>query len=101
LSLEIWQYLAEHPSINCKENLPYSLFEKIKHLKHRCPLCELPPRDVCKGELCPLKSCTTYTSYFNIWSHFNKEFREVAARGIVDAIQAWEPEETEKERSRI
>lgn len=41
LTLEVWTYLAAHPSINCKLDVPEGLFDRIKNLSSLCPLCEL------------------------------------------------------------
>jgi len=57
LSLEVWRYLAEHPEISSKANLPEPLFDKIKVMMNQCPLCELPPKEFCKGQKCPLNRC--------------------------------------------
>jgi hypothetical protein len=39
LTIEIWAYLAEHPEINDKADLPEELYKEIKRLTCRCPLC--------------------------------------------------------------
>jgi len=104
LSLEVWQYLAEHPKIDDKSHLPDELFEKIKNLLNWCPLCALfKNKTGIWCQKCPLESCKD-GSLYNRW-HWascyaykinHKEsvitIRQKAAQEIVDKIQAWKPE---------
>jgi len=41
LLLGVWRYLAEHPEVRHKQELPENLYDKIKDLAARCPLCEV------------------------------------------------------------
>jgi len=95
LSLEVWRYLAEHPEIREKRNLPQEIYKKIEGLLCSCPLCELlyGCRAVCPK--CPLGRCNE-NSYFYIWANtysYENKARQSAAQKIVAAIEAWEPEE--------
>jgi len=93
LSLEVWRYLAEHPWIRTKEHLPRDLYERIKFMMNLCPLCELSPREICKGPECPLKSCKGISPY-TLWAWAKSdEERKENAQIIVKTIEAWEPEE--------
>jgi hypothetical protein len=100
LSLKVWRYLTEHPEIKHKKNLPDFLWKRIRHLRHACPLCEINYIAFC-CPMCPLKSCDDDDSLFDRWSNSElyasalKEDAETIhrAQGIVDIIQAWEPEE--------
>jgi hypothetical protein len=96
VSLEVWRYLAEHPEIHSKADLPQELFEKIEPLKYECSLCELFKSD-CRG--CPLceadEACTEYYSAFCRWdsNSAGDMTRKEAALRIVEIVSAWEPEE--------
>jgi len=94
ISLEIWQYLADNPEIRDKKDLPKKLYNKIRFMPNKCPLCKefLNDRwDFCPG--CPLRSCiSTRSLYFKWKKGFVKEHWE-AAKKIVEILQAWEPEE--------
>jgi hypothetical protein len=92
VSLEVWQYLAEHPEKCSKYSIPKELLDKVRNFQFACPLCDLFYQNDCDG--CPLHSCNG-GSYFGVWSEFHnpKAKRQVAAQKIVAAIQAWEPEE--------
>jgi hypothetical protein len=93
LSLEVWRYLAEHPEIDEKGNLPVKLYKKIKEFLNECPLCD-HKKILCfkaPGRIeCPLKGCGIH----KMWLYAeNNEDRQAAAQKIVDAIEAWEPKE--------
>jgi hypothetical protein len=95
LSLEVWRYLAEHPEINKKHDLPPHLFEKISDLFNQCPLCDyfythrliiFYGLDCSK---CPLDDCTKDGSTWGKWEgSTDKEERQFYAQKIVDAIEA-------------
>jgi hypothetical protein len=90
VTLEVWEYLAEHPEIVCKKDLPKELFSKIKNLKRACPLCELFLIPNCSG--CPLKQCS-FGSPYDKWSRgITKAARKNNAQKIVEAVRAWELE---------
>lgn len=40
LSLLVWSYLAEFPEIRTKAQLPKAIYDRIRDLYFRCPLCE-------------------------------------------------------------
>jgi hypothetical protein len=90
VSLEVWSYLAEHPNINSKYQLPAELFSKIAYCRCHCPLCEV----VEDCTMCPLypgwNCCVFYTNWV---SAKGDEYRARAANMIVCIIEAWEPEE--------
>jgi hypothetical protein len=87
LSLEVWRYLAEHPEIRDKRNLPPELYEKIKGMSAHCSLCELFKGDCLR---CPLGYCDD-GSFFMKWEYSRtyKSRREVAMK-IVRRIEAWD-----------
>jgi hypothetical protein len=100
LTIEVWTYLAEHPEIECKWDLPDHLWDKICDFTAECPLCELFNvfRNDCPG--CPLNThnvnCYLYGSPFSKWSAAGageEEIRARRAQDIVDIVSAWEPEE--------
>ncbi len=96
LSLEVWRYLAEHPKISRKQNLPKEILNKVRLCIHLCPLCDLFKDNShygCSG--CPLENCQG-ESYYNTWFYAgsdNKKRKENAEK-IVEAIEAWKPEGT-------
>ena len=92
LSLEVWQYLAEHPEIKYKRDLPKAIFSKIEKLENTCPLCELYYDDYSGCPECPLEDCT-YFSLYGRWCYCSKDERQSAAQAIVNKIKAWEPKE--------
>jgi hypothetical protein len=93
LSLEVWRYLAEHPEITHKADLPEYLMKKLYWLKSHCPLCELFMVPKCR--LCPLnlagESCLDQKSLYGKWfnANTNTETRREAAMGIVKIIEEW------------
>jgi len=102
LSLEIWRYMAEHPKIKSKSELPKRLFEKIKSLSEKCPLCEhfhlmnkklyryrKIDKRLCEG--CPLNTDHLFCFLHYHWAiSLTTETRKVAAQKIVDKIEEWE-----------
>jgi len=93
ITLEVWRYLAEHPEITHKYRLPRFLWEQIRSFIFFCPLCELYKDDFAVCPKCPLQYCT-HGSYYDRWCKtYDIHVRKEAAQGIVDTVQAWEPEE--------
>jgi hypothetical protein len=89
ISLEVWRYLAEHPEIRRKENLPDEIYNNIREMVCECPLCVVNACDEC-----PLGFCIWEDSPFYKWSFTtDNKGREEAAREIVRLIEAWKPEE--------
>ena len=93
LSLEVWRFMAEHPETSSKYDLPAELFCKIIWYTAKCPLCELfSSPDGCVG--CPLKFCDGKNALYYKWNQsITEETRKKYAQKIVDAIEAWKPEE--------
>jgi len=97
LSLKVWKYLAKHPEIPDKLDLPYWLHKQITRKLNECPLCEYFNG---KCRFCPLKSCDTSSSLFVKWNiaKNNKDYntavliRRKAAEKIVKKIEAWKVE---------
>lgn len=103
LSLEMWEYLRDHPSIKCKEGLPDTILREVKHLFLRCPLCDLYfkdklVKDQCRN--CPLNKKSndygcmghSFDDFYNNWCNSRKkgvEVRRKAASGIVELIKKW------------
>lgn len=82
LCLEICQYLADHPEIHRKRDLPSELWVKIQSLNHACPLCEIFwGNENCEG--CSLGSCDTVNFLYCQWMKGNTQ-------NIVDTLKAWE-----------
>ena len=105
LTIEVWQYLADHPEIKSKLDLPKELYEKIRPLLSRCPLCEWVFRKnkglmiipmICKKVGCPLalaKHNCNYDpeNYYNQWEQWDStpQQRKEAAQGIVNIVKEW------------
>jgi hypothetical protein len=103
LSLEVWQYLRDHPEISSEFRLPFAIRDKVVDFLYLCPLCALFlgnwPEEGCPG--CPLdiKNCRNRESPYCKWSLTTKRgSRREAAAEIVSIIEAWEPEEAKSER---
>jgi hypothetical protein len=95
LTIEVWSYLAEHPEISDKGELPDTMVNKLLELLDACPLCELFRPLVCRG--CPLKdagdSCHMVGSSWYDWvrsSPMEFKRRSAAAWRIVEITRAWE-----------
>jgi hypothetical protein len=97
ISIAVWTYFAEHPTVDRKSRLPIKLRKAIRFYWNKCPLCDWywfeEPR--CNG--CPLGSCTESGSAFNRWaepSKYNPDntiaIRRRAAEEILAKIEAWE-----------
>ena len=94
LTIEVWTYLAEHPEIEYKSDLPDLLYRKIAGLSCQCPLCEVFSF---QHEKCPLLDCSSPSPY-DRWEYTRvMEVREKAAREIVAIVSAWNPEAEEGE----
>ena len=98
LSLEVWEYLKEHPAIENKIGLPKELYDRIRNMGYQCPLCKLysmnTSSDLCPG--CPLKTCARYSEYSR-WFHSPRghegmNIRREYATKIVEILKAWEPD---------
>jgi hypothetical protein len=100
LTLELWRYLAEHPECYQKDMVPQDIYDKVKALESKCPLCEVfnKPPNYCVS--CPLYKadewCLNDGSAWYRWfrSAFdNPGERKEAANQIVKIVSAWEPED--------
>jgi len=95
LSLEVWRYLAKHPEIENKANLPEKIHLKIHRMEEKCPLCKLYKNNntylICSK--CPLGTCGERSLYHEWRFAESDNQRQKAAQKIVAAIEAWEPGE--------
>ena len=98
LTLEVWVYLAEHPFVFTKRDLPAELFSKIERLRGHCPLCEIFDSDGNNGPCprCPLDKagelCRLPYSAFASWASANTEQgKHLSAEKIVAIVKAWTP----------
>jgi hypothetical protein len=94
LTILMWTYLAEHPKITEKNELPEELYRKIKHLCNECPLCELFLKKGDSCDNCPLRAagnfCSSGNSFYYLWRHAgNPKLRSAAAWGIVNIVKEW------------
>jgi hypothetical protein len=97
ITVEVWDYLAEHPELRRKSDLPPRLWDQICGLANRCALCEVFG-SVCEG--CPLASagerCFVEGTAWERWFYSfpgAADVREAAARRIVELTQAWDARE--------
>jgi hypothetical protein len=94
LTLELWRYLAEHPECYKKNQVPKDLYDRIKRLTYKCPLCSIFWRRGC--DRCPLKNagdqCHVSGSVYDVWSDSGeKAIRKAAAEHIVEIVSTWRP----------
>jgi hypothetical protein len=111
LSLEVWRYLAAHPEITDKHDLPKKLFGKIKNMEGKCPLCEYNFREGKeKCYTCPLFfekegkyiNCDSTLHPYWEWAYArldNEETRKEGATAIVKLLEAALEKENRNEES--
>jgi hypothetical protein len=107
LSLEVWRYLAKHPKIKRKWNLPKELYGKIKNMRSCCPLCEYLRNLFDCTQKCPLcfikdgelKRCGSMLHPYTIWRDGEKETRKEGATAIVQLLKAALKKENRNEKS--
>jgi hypothetical protein len=103
-ALVVWEYLANHPEIKVKYQLPEELFNLIHFDVAYCPLCTLFLDDsdwICPG--CPLdradNNCRSLSKNdWMIWSNneyakfgeYSNEERLEAAERILTIIEQWD-----------
>jgi hypothetical protein len=97
LCLKMWRYLADHPWVVMKNQLPSELWEAVEGMYCHCPLCAVHSVD-CSG--CPLsladENCLDRESVYSRWATSKAcdyETRRESASLIVAIVEAWEPEE--------
>ena len=102
LSIAVWKYLSEHPEIELKEDLPKSLFNKVRFYRAYCPLCALFRDENC--EECPLEphgACRINSPYYawafasspystNMTEDEKKNTKIAAAKLIVEIVTKWD-----------
>ena len=92
ISLVVWRYLAAHPEVRYKHDLPPELYSLVKDMALNCPLCEFflrhaDPLDPCYH--CPLVSCKEGSPYL-CWARSEScGERASYANMIVASIEAW------------
>ena len=98
ISIEVWTYLAEHPEIERKWQLPKELYERIELMIGKCPVCELYGRGgrideagyPCNKE-CPLYGCDREGGLYSKWlKGVSRDIRSKFAHEILDKLKAWE-----------
>jgi hypothetical protein len=93
LSLEVWEYLAAHPSVRSKNALPLELLNKVRGFSYCCPLCAYAFERDKPCEECILSDCEGRETPYQIWRHANEKDANAAAQKIVARIKAWEAAE--------
>jgi hypothetical protein len=96
--VEVWSYLAQHPDIRYKADLPNYLFSKIEHCDNDCPFCDLFYVNNCVR--CPLyaagERCTYGGSAYWLWRYSARDdfaTRARAAKRVAEIAAAWRPKE--------
>jgi hypothetical protein len=93
LSLEVWRYLAKHPDIEERRNMPEELYGKVEAMAYCEPLCEYYGPlscDCCalfirKGRL----SCCEERHPYRKWKFAcSREGRKEGATAIVRLLEA-------------
>lgn len=86
ITIEVWEYLRDHPEIKHKSHIPTELFSKIMELSAYCALCHIHDCDVCPLGDEEEENCKDYYSWY---SSNSKKSRARAARVIVEKVKAW------------
>jgi len=102
LSIEVWEEIVERELLD-KEDLSAQVFNKVKNMPGKCPLCALFNEQItsiewqnnCSG--CPLKEAGQQClksgdeDYYSIWlnSVDTKEQRIEGARNVLRIIKEW------------
>ena len=108
LCLEVWEYLAQHPEVKAKSNLPEGLYLRIRDLVDLCPLCEYFSHGNTGGfkrrrcSDCPLKSCQMKDdTAWNRWNWSTSDRSRInAAEAIVYRVKAWDAEALDKDEAK-
>ena len=96
LSIKIWTYIAEHPEIKQKWELPNDLYDEIALITWQCPLCKIYTYErsdtgISCRKKCPLYRCPSVGSAYIRWhTGVDEIIRREAALEILDKLKAWE-----------
>ena len=104
LTLEMWQYLRDHPERLVKSQLPKEIWDKIKDMSLNCPLCQVFNSDQtgthfyewvpCMG--CPLdaagENCKNLESAYSKWARtwYDPDVKRRTASRIVEIVEGWQ-----------
>jgi hypothetical protein len=102
LTVEVWSYLAKHPSIRAKCDLPSALYDKVRLLRGECPLCalfDLSAEEDCPAcPACPLaragECCSAEGSAYSDWAA--RWSPKKSAERIVEIVSAWKPRQRDR-----
>jgi hypothetical protein len=87
-TLYVWRYLATHPKVKSKRDLPKAMWNELQKYKGMCPLCEYHNGD-CR--CCILYSCKHVDGPYERWRIASTgEERQQAANELVTQVEAWE-----------
>jgi hypothetical protein len=94
-TLYFWRYIAAHPEIKSKADLPMGLWEEIEKYEGCCPLCAYTRdirEDFSRSECsyCILGNCGTGSIYSRWYNAKTNEERQQAANELVAKVEAWE-----------
>jgi hypothetical protein len=93
--LYFWRYIAVHPEIKSKSDLPDEMQRELSKYAYRCPLCEYHS-NCCSadGRMCVLFYCNAGDGLYARWRYAKtNEERQQAANELVARVEAWEVEE--------
>lgn len=91
ICLEVWEYLRDHPEISSKVGLPIKLYDKIKNMFIRCPLCKCLDGCGSDDDRCPISPCCNNgKGIYDKWCESKqKRTRKKYASIIVEKVKAW------------
>lgn len=105
LSLEIWEYLRDHPEVHKKRQLPPYLWSQIELYVDYCPVCEFffsvdrGRKPAC--DLCPIGDCFGVDTRYQQWSKAQTDPERIrGAKGMIELLQEWDIEQY-KEMDRL
>lgn len=105
-SIKVWEYLAEHPDVADKGEIPFEIWTVVENMLNRCPLCEWRnsmryfKRGINFCENCPLAAakerCTSRASAWGLWMDaLSNTARETSAKRILEIVTEWDTEKME------
>jgi hypothetical protein len=96
-TLHFFQYIAAHPEVKSKSNLPIEMRKELKHYYNTWPLCQFlnDLYFLSSCDKCPLEKCTTnrQSPYYKWMMAETDKVRQRAANQVVARVEAWEPVE--------
>jgi hypothetical protein len=93
-TLYFWRYIAAHPEIEKKLDLPEEMYQELMEYDNKCPLCSYADsirRDYTnRCSYCVLETCCFGSVYSNWTDAKTNEERQQHANELVAKVEAWE-----------